>query len=112
MSELRRRESRVDSLRKGLNPFLGLFIDEIIEWLTALVFGGDLGIAYLGTQGDSFDPIKDMALAGSGSVITMAITFLVILRYDPRQYWNEIRQSARIDKTLLGEEALQRMRKK
>jgi putative membrane protein len=45
-------------------------IYEIVEWLFAVVFGGDLGIAHLGTQGDNFDPTKDMALAGSGSVIT------------------------------------------
>jgi putative membrane protein len=38
-------------------------IYELIEWAAALVFGGDLGIAYLGTQGDVWDAHKDMACA-------------------------------------------------
>ena len=45
---------------------------EIIEWLAAEVFGGDLGTAYLGTQGDGFDAQKDMALAVVGSFVTLA----------------------------------------
>jgi putative membrane protein len=43
---------------------------ELIEWAAALVFGGELGMAYLGTQGDVWDAHKDMALALLGSVIT------------------------------------------
>jgi putative membrane protein len=49
---------------------------ELIEWAAALVFGGELGIAYVGAQGDVWDAQKDMALAGSGAllaVITMAL---------------------------------------
>ncbi|MBM3884236.1 MAG: DUF2238 domain-containing protein [Gemmatimonadetes bacterium] len=45
---------------------------EVVEWLAAEAFGGDLGAAYLGTQGDSFDAPKDMALAVAGSVIALA----------------------------------------
>ncbi len=45
-------------------------IYELIEWLVAELFGGDLGQAYLGTQGDVWDAHKDMALASLGSVIT------------------------------------------
>jgi hypothetical protein len=30
-------------------------IYELIEWGAAIVFGGDLGAAYLGTQGDEWD---------------------------------------------------------
>jgi len=44
-------------------------IYELIEWLVAKLFGGDLGQAYLGTQGDVWDAHKDMALASLGSVI-------------------------------------------
>ena len=40
---------------------------ELIEWGVALVVGGDLGAAYLGTQGDIWDAHKDMALAGLGA---------------------------------------------
>src|SRR5690349_11326522 len=46
----------------------------LVEWATAAVFGGGLGQAYLGTQGDEWDAHKDMALASLGAVITMGIT--------------------------------------
>jgi putative membrane protein len=46
-------------------------IYEIIEWSAAEIVGGDLGAAYLGTQGDQWDAQKDMALAGFGSVLAM-----------------------------------------
>lgn len=45
---------------------------ELIEWAAALVFGGDLGQAYLGTQGDVWDAQKDTALAALGTSITVA----------------------------------------
>lgn len=44
---------------------------ETVEWLAAEVFGGDLGVAYLGTQGDPWDAQKDMALAFAGSLLAM-----------------------------------------
>ena len=63
-----------------LFPFLFMAshaaIYEVIEWGAAIVFGGDLGQAYLGTQGDIWDGQKDMAFAMSGSLIT--ITLLAI----------------------------------
>ncbi|MFP5382710.1 MAG: DUF2238 domain-containing protein [Gammaproteobacteria bacterium] len=46
---------------------------ELIEWVAALLFGGDLGEAYLGTQGDVWDAHWDMLLASSGSAVTLAI---------------------------------------
>jgi putative membrane protein len=46
-------------------------IYELIEWGAALVFGGDLGQAYLGTQGDIWDAQKDMALAMLGGVVSI-----------------------------------------
>jgi putative membrane protein len=52
-------------------------IYEVIEWLAAEVFGGDLGAAYLGTQGDEWDAQKDMALAAAGAVLG---TMLMALR--------------------------------
>ncbi len=48
-------------------------IYELIEWLAAVRFGGDLGVAYLGTQGDVWDAQKDMALAALGAVIGLAV---------------------------------------
>lgn len=50
---------------------------ELMEWGAAELFGGELGAAYLGTQGDIWDAQKDMALAALGAVIAMAITALV-----------------------------------
>jgi putative membrane protein len=45
---------------------------ELIEWSAAIVFGGDLGVAYLGTQGDVWDAQRDMALAMAGCALTLA----------------------------------------
>jgi putative membrane protein len=45
---------------------------ELIEWGAALAFGGDLGVAYLGTQGDVWDAQKDMVLAIGGALLSMA----------------------------------------
>ena len=56
-------------------------IYELIEWLVAELFGGDLGQAYLGTQGDVWDAHKDMALASLGSVLIMGLYLLYIKRY-------------------------------
>lgn len=47
---------------------------ELIEWGAAEVFGGDLGVAYLGTQGDVWDAQKDMASATVGALCAMLIT--------------------------------------
>ena len=46
---------------------------ELVEWAAATVFGGELGQAYLGTQGDIWDAQKDMALALLGSVIAIVL---------------------------------------
>ena len=48
-------------------------IYELVEWAAALLFGGDLGMAYLGTQGDIWDAHKDTALASLGAVLTLVI---------------------------------------
>lgn len=42
---------------------------ELVEWWAAELFGGDLGIAYLGSQGDPWDAQKDMALAHVGALL-------------------------------------------
>jgi len=68
-------------------------IYEIIEWLTAEVFGGGLGAAFLGTQGDEFDAEKDTALAAIGAVIAMCIVAAVhrAKGYDAQRRWLEQR---------------------
>jgi putative membrane protein len=59
----------------ALFPFLFMashaVIYELVEFAAAMVFGGDLGQAYLGTQGDIWDGQKDMALALAGSMISI-----------------------------------------
>lgn len=60
-----------------LFPFLVVIstsmIFELFEWAAAIIFGGDLGIAYLGTQGDVWDSHKDTALAMLGSFIATCV---------------------------------------
>ena len=48
-------------------------IYELIEWFAASVFGGEVGQAYLGTQGDVWDAQKDMFLATIGSLIAQPV---------------------------------------
>ena len=52
---------------------------ELLEWAAALVYGGGLGAAFLGTQGDEWDTHKDMALAAAGALIA-ALTIWAINR--------------------------------
>lgn len=47
---------------------------EIVEWFAATVFGGDLGQAYLGTQGDVWDSQKDSGLALLGGALALLAT--------------------------------------
>ena len=46
---------------------------ELVEWWAAVVFGGPLGQAYLGTQGDEWDAQKDMALASLGGALALIV---------------------------------------
>lgn len=55
---------------------------ELIEWGAAEIFGGDLGVNYLGTQGDVWDSQKDMALAALGALVAMLVCWL----------WNRLRE--------------------
>lgn len=48
-------------------------IYEIIEWFAAEWFGGELGQAYLGTQGDVWDAQKDSALMVLGVLISVTV---------------------------------------
>lgn len=53
---------------------------ELLEWASAILFGGDLGVAFLGSQGDPWDAQKDMALASLGALITMTVTAAINAR--------------------------------
>lgn len=75
--ELFEQRASPQGLWRWLMPLLFLMghsvIYEMIEWLAALRFGGELGVAYLGTQGDEWDAQKDMALASLGALIGLAV---------------------------------------
>ncbi len=82
---------------------------ELIEWLAAETFGGELGMAYLGTQGDVWDAHKDMALASLGALIAMT-TIIVLNSYLQRDFAREWSESLRIKRPEpLGEDALREL---
>jgi putative membrane protein len=81
---------------------------ELIEWGAAEYFGGDLGQAYLGTQGDVWDAHKDMALASLGALLAMLVTYALNRRFQ-RDFNREWAESLRVKgKRPLGEDALGR----
>lgn len=85
---------------------------ELIEWAAATAFGGDLGVAYLGTQGDMWDAQKDMALATVGAVIAM-LTTAAINWQTQRDFAREWAASLRVKHAQpLGEEALAQRRRR
>ena len=51
---------------------------ELFEWGAAWLFGGELGIAYLGTQGDVWDAHQDMLLSILGALLTLLIRYLYL----------------------------------
>ena len=82
---------------------------ELMEWATSAVFGGGLGQAYLGAQGDPWDAHKDMALASLGALIAMSITASINWRFQ-RDFAREWVESLRVKhKAPLGEDELVRM---
>ena len=87
-------------------------IFELIEWQAAEFFGGDLGMAYLGTQGDIWDAHKDMALASIGALIAMLVTVAVnaALQADFAREWSDSLRVKRREP--LGETAIARMLKR
>lgn len=84
---------------------------ELIEWGAAVTFGGDLGQAYLGAQGDPWDAHKDMALASLGALITMSVVAGINYAFD-RHFGDEWRHSLAVKgATPLGEVRLREMLK-
>ncbi len=67
-----------NNLRTLLNYSIPLFvlialggIFEVIEWVVAIIVSPELGIAYLGTQGDVWDAQKDIAVKMVGGLTAM-----------------------------------------
>ncbi|HPF27587.1 MAG TPA: DUF2238 domain-containing protein [Steroidobacteraceae bacterium] len=98
----------------GVRGFWGYFLPldltmsssmlyELVEWGVAELVGGDLGQAYLGTQGDVWDAHKDMALASLGALIAMTVN-IIVSRATHRDFAFEWAESLRIKRrTPLGE---------
>lgn len=105
----------------GVRGFWGYFLPlemvmstsmlyELVEWGAALFFGGDLGAAYLGTQGDQWDAHKDMLLATVGAAVALSITAAIHRAVD-RDFQREWVESLRVTKRPpLGEVELTRLR--
>lgn len=69
---------------------------ELGEWIIATTVAGEqLGLAFLGVQGDVWDAQKDMALATLGSIVSMLIV-LFLRWYLHEDTPGEIRESLRI----------------
>ena len=84
---------------------------ELFEWAVAERIGGDLGMAYLGTQGDVWDAHKDMALASLGALIAMSVAVAVNMALQ-RDFAREFRDSLRVKHAEpLGESKIRRMRR-
>lgn len=87
---------RLTGMRGFLSYFLPLdltmstsMLYELIEWGAAVNFGGDLGAAFLGSQGDVWDAQKDMALASLGALITVVVAAAIsaMLKRDFAREW-------------------------
>jgi putative membrane protein len=72
---------RVTGVRLGWSCFLSVALVlafsgfyEVMEGIVAMIVSPDLGMAYLGTQGDQWDAQKDTFLAFSGAVVAMIVT--------------------------------------
>lgn len=50
---------------------------EIVEWLYAVVDGGNTGIEFLGSQGDLWDAQKDMLSDGVGAIAALILFWII-----------------------------------
>jgi putative membrane protein len=82
---------------------------ELLEWAAALVFGGDLGVAFIATQGDVWDAQKDLALAAAGSIGATVLIASVNSMLD-RDFAREWAESLRVKRREpLGEVEIARL---
>ena len=56
---------------------------EIIEWLYAVIEGGNAGVEFLGSQGDIWDAQKDMLCDTTGAIFALAL--YAIIRPDRKE---------------------------
>lgn len=70
---------------------------ELLEWGAAVLYGGELGMAFLGTQGDIWDAHKDMLLAAYGALLCFAVMLIIqwTTGRDFAREWGESQRSRR-----------------
>lgn len=96
------REAFLHAIRGNPSPFWSYLLPltftvatsvlyEFAEWAAAIVFGGDLGMAFLGTQGDEWDAHKDIfcAVVGGGIATGVMIGIHLTTRRDFPAEWAE-----------------------
>jgi putative membrane protein len=78
---------RKNYTNKVLASLFGLFFImsiaasyEIIEWAYAVIEGGNVGIEFLGSQGDIWDAQKDMLADTVGAIIALGLFWYINLR--------------------------------
>jgi len=82
---------------------------ELLEWGTAAVVGSNASNDFLGSQGDVWDPQKDMAMASLGALIAMTLIALITWRYQ-RDFAREFGESLRVKSSVpLGEDEIARI---
>lgn len=71
---------------------------ELFEWGAAVIWGGETGMAFLGTQGDIWDAHKDMLLASLGALLGSLgmILHVWFTGKDPAREWGEGRRTAAV----------------
>lgn len=86
LREIILRATPVDRLTSYLYPVALLAMVshcyELAEWGAAELLGGDLGMAFLGAQGDVWDAHKDMGLAFAGALVAAAAEWVWARRRD------------------------------
>jgi putative membrane protein len=82
---------------------------ELVEWGAAEIFGSELGIAFVGAQGDIWDAQKDMWLATLGALTAMGVTAAINVRLQ-KDFAREWSESLRVKQAEpLGEDAIARL---
>jgi putative membrane protein len=81
---------RVTGVRRGWSYFMTIALVlafsgfyELMEGMVAMIVSPELGMAYLGTQGDEWDSQEDMFLAFSGVVLAMLVTAAALRAIKP-----------------------------
>jgi putative membrane protein len=82
---------------------------ELVEWGAAEIFGSELGLAFVGAQGDVWDAQKDMWLATLGALIAMIVTATINVRLQ-KDFAREWSESLRVKQNMpLGEDEIVRL---